>query len=252
MKSTSDVLAVEGVPPSLPAGMREAVRPKWWAGLLAAEVFLVAVVVLVGVLVTKRLDAQRDVMAAQNTNTVELQSELKELKGQTTQLTAELMNLRQTVASSTGEDVIFLKVLLLKSDIDPQLARTIARHTHRNAQLYGRDPNLVLAIMDIESDFDPKITSHVGAQGLMQVMPQWKKVLGITGDLYDPETNIQTGLQVLGFYFEMYRDLELVLTAYNRGPGPVDFALRKGQDARNGYAAKVITQYERLKQFSAR
>lgn len=35
------------------------------------------------------------------------------------------------------------------------------------------------------------------------------------------------------------RDLEMALTAYNRRPGPVDLALRKGQDARNGYAAKV-------------
>jgi soluble lytic murein transglycosylase-like protein len=167
-------------------------------------------------------------------------------------LKVELVNLRQSVASHTGQDVLFLKVLLLKPDIDVQLAHTIAEQTHRNSQLYGRDPNLVLAIMAVESDFNPKATSVVGAQGLMQVMPHWKRVLGINGDLFDVETNIRHGMQILGFYMEMYGDLETALTAYNRGPGPVDFALQKGKDARNGYAAKVLATYERLKSLDSR
>jgi soluble lytic murein transglycosylase-like protein len=82
------------------------------------------------------------------------------------------------------------------------------------------------------------------------VMPHWKRVLGITGDLTDPETNIRAGLQILGFYLEMYQDLEMALTAYNRGPGPVDAALRKGSSPNNGYAPKVLATYERLKALS--
>jgi soluble lytic murein transglycosylase-like protein len=90
----------------------------------------------------------------------------------------------------------------------------------------------------------------MGAIGLMQVMPQWEKVLGIQGSLKDPEISIKYGLQVLGFYMEMYKDLEMALTAYNRGPGPVDMALMRGRDPKNQYAPRVLKVYERLKKLS--
>jgi soluble lytic murein transglycosylase-like protein len=87
----------------------------------------------------------------------------------------------------------------------------------------------------------------MGAVGLMQVMPQWAKILGITEPLTDPETSIRFGLQILGFYKAMYKDLETALTAYNRGPGAVDFALMKGQNPHNRYAPRVLKTYEELK-----
>src|SRR5207237_2637566 len=86
--------------------------------------------------------------------------------------------------------------------------------------------------------------SPVGAVGLMQVMPQWEKVLGISGSLKDPEVAIKYGLEVFGFYMEMYKDIEMALTAYNRGPGPVDVALMRGKDPKNLYAPKVMKVYE--------
>ena len=64
------------------------------------------------------------------------------------------------------------------------------------------------------------------------------------------DRNIKYGLQVLGFYLEMYQDLEMALTAYNRGPGPVDAALVKGRNPNNGYAPKVLSTYERLKKLN--
>ncbi|RMG20419.1 MAG: lytic transglycosylase domain-containing protein [Deltaproteobacteria bacterium] len=148
--------------------------------------------------------------------------------------------------TDTRVDVLFLKILIARPDVDRRLAREIARHVHHYAQLYGTDPDLVLAIMAVESNFDPKARSRVGAVGLMQVMPQWKKVLGIEGSLEDPETNIKYGLQILGFYQQMYKDRQMALTAYNRGPGPVDAALMKGRDPHNGYAARVLEKYEML------
>lgn len=113
--------------------------------------------------------------------------------------------------------------------------------------LFGADPNLVLAIMFNESDFNPSIVSNMGAVGLMQVMPHWKKVLNLQQELTDPEISIRAGIQILGFYQQMYRDVDLALTAYNRGPGPVDFALVKGQSSANGYSSKVLGTYTRLK-----
>jgi soluble lytic murein transglycosylase-like protein len=49
---------------------------------------------------------------------------------------------------------------------------------------------------------------------------------------------------------EMYKDVEMALTAYNRGPGPVDVALMRGKDPRNLYAPKVLKVYERLRKLS--
>jgi soluble lytic murein transglycosylase-like protein len=172
------------------------------------------------------------------------------LRSQTESLKSEIVNLRQFIASSSSEDVIFLKATILKPDINPELARLIAKNIHHYSELYGRDSNLILAMIAVESRFDPKAVSPVGAVGLMQVMPQWKKVLGITGDLADPELSIKYGLQILGFYDEMYKDLEMALTAYNRGPGPVDTALRHGKDPKNLYAPRVLSQYERLKRLT--
>jgi soluble lytic murein transglycosylase-like protein len=161
-------------------------------------------------------------------------------------LEKEVGDLRQFVASRSEEDVIFLKIVVTKRDVDRDLARQIARHVHKYSQIYGQDPDLVLAIMKVESDYDPNAVSHMGATGLMQVMPQWKQVLGIRENLTDPETSVRYGLQILGFYRNMYKDLEMALTAYNRGPGPVDMALMRGKSPLNRYAPKVLETYKEL------
>ena len=104
--------------------------------------------------------------------------------------------------------------------------------------------------MNVESRFNPNAVSSAGAVGLMQVMPQWEKVLGISGSLKDPEVSIKYGLEIFGFYMEMYKDIEMALTAYNRGPGPVDVALMRGKDPKNTYAPTVLKVYGRLKGLS--
>ena len=179
-----------------------------------------------------------------------LKTELSTLRGQLEGLSKRVDTVRQTVASDTSEDVIFLKALALKPDLDPKLAREIARSVRNYSRLYGQDPDLALSIIKVESNFNPKIVSNMGAVGLMQVMPQWKRVLGIEGALSDPDTSIKYGLQILGFYQEMYKDLDMALTAYNRGPGPVDNALLKGKDYKNKYAPRIRATYRRLKAMS--
>jgi soluble lytic murein transglycosylase-like protein len=194
-----------------------------------------------------RLDGLASSAAVTARQTNVLMERADALDEQARAIRAEGLDLRQYVASNSAEQVIFLKMLVLKPDLDPTLARTIARHVHYYATLYKRDPDLVLAIIAEESRFNPNAVSPVGAIGLMQVMPQWEKVLGISGSLKDPEVSIKYGLQVLGFYMEMYKDIEMALTAYNRGPGPVDMALMHGKDPKNKYAPEVLKVYERLK-----
>ncbi|HET7788877.1 MAG TPA: transglycosylase SLT domain-containing protein [Myxococcales bacterium] len=197
-----------------------------------------------------RLDALASSAAVTARQTADLAVHTGELRDQSVAIRAEGTELRQYIASSSAEQVIFLKILVLKPDIDLALARNIARQAHRYGALYKRDPDLVLAIIAEESRFDPNAVSPVGAVGLMQVMPQWEKVLGISGNLKDPEVSIKYGLQVLGFYMEMYKDIEMALTAYNRGPGPVDMALMRGKDPKNKYAPQVLKVYDRLKSLS--
>lgn len=160
---------------------------------------------------------------------------------------AEISNLRALVNTDMTEELIGLKILVLSPRVPNHTAREIASAIHKYAPRFQRDPDLVLSIMRIESDFDPRAKSKMGAMGLMQVMPQWIDVLDIQCDLYDPECNVKYGLQILGAYEQLYGDLDMALTAFNRGPGPVDYALMRGKDPDNGYAGKIRAVYDRLR-----
>ncbi len=64
-------------------------------------------------------------------------------------------------------------------------------------------PQLVLAVIDVESAFDPFAVSYAGAVGLMQVMPFWPTELGLSKkDLIDVELNIRMGTSILAYYLE--------------------------------------------------
>lgn len=223
-------------------------------GWIAAFVGLQAFAIVAGGGAAYFLKLRLDTLSANSSVISRQASEIGvrvgELADQSVAIKAEASQLRQYVESSSAEQVIFLKILVLKPDVEVGLARAIAKHAHHYGALYKRDPDLVLAIIAEESRFNPNAVSPVGAVGLMQVMPQWEKVLGISGSLKDPEVSIKYGLEVLGFYLEMYKDLEMALTAYNRGPGPVDMALMRGKDPKNRYAPEVLKVYERLKRLS--
>ena len=94
---------------------------------------------------------------------------------------------------------------------------------------YGIDKYLVYSIMKVESGFDPKAVSNVGAKGLMQLMDTTaaecsrKADFGyvIPDDMFDAEKNIRTGCYYLKTLMDTYGDTELAVTAYNGGTGNV-------------------------------
>jgi len=105
---------------------------------------------------------------------------------------------------------------------------------YTEANIAGLDPQLVLAVIDIESNFNRFALSHAGAQGLMQIMPFWKDVYGKPeDDLYNPLVSLRYGCTILRYYMDKYENPNEALAAYN------------GSLGRNGYPNKVFARLAR-------
>ena len=89
------------------------------------------------------------------------------------------------------------------------------------SQKYALSPQVLEAVIDAESGYNPKALSCKGAQGLMQLMPQTAWQLGVSNP-YDPEQNIDAGARYLKLMLDKFGALELALAAYNAGPGAVE------------------------------
>ncbi|MBF0177641.1 MAG: lytic transglycosylase domain-containing protein [Magnetococcales bacterium] len=92
----------------------------------------------------------------------------------------------------------------------------------RAAQQNGLDPKLLRAVVQTESGFNPKAVSQAGAQGLMQLMPETAKELGVTNS-FNPEQNVMAGARYLKQLLDRYQgNKSAALAAYNWGMGNVD------------------------------
>jgi len=97
----------------------------------------------------------------------------------------------------------------------------ILRHVHYEATRADLAPELVLAVIDVESNFDRFAISHAGARGLMQVMPFWLDEIGRPDDnLMHIRTNLRFGCTILKYYLDMEDgDLVRALGRYNGSLG---------------------------------
>ncbi len=114
----------------------------------------------------------------------------------------------------------------------PDAERRVAmlRAIHRESTRAGVPPEMVLAVIEIESNFDHAAISRVGARGLMQVMPFWKKELGREDDnLLTLHTNLRYGTTILAHYYARENgNWTRALNRYN------------GRLHNNPYAGKVL------------
>lgn len=110
--------------------------------------------------------------------------------------------------------------------LEPQLPDTEERMqiltlVHRHAAMFDLPPELVLAVIDVESNFDRYAISWAGALGLMQVMPFWRNEIGRPDDdLHDIQTNLLYGCRILAYYLEKENgDRRAALARYNGSRG---------------------------------
>jgi len=124
----------------------------------------------------------------------------------------------------------------------------------RHARRQGLNPNLVKAVIAVESQFKPTALSHCGARGLMQLMPATAKDFGVKAcELWDPETNIATGTAYLAFLYKIARKragageaaealtTRRVIAAYYSGPGAIETTA--WSDATRAYVRAVLECY---------
>ncbi len=188
---------------------------------------------------------------------------------------------RNIMASTAGKNIlrlIFLLVVLVllvhiglqspffKRRIYPlKYEESIIKYSFQ----YNLDPHLVMAVIWVESKYEPKATSRKDARGLMQIIPptgRWIakeiKMETYSDDLlYDPDTNIRMGCWYLSYLLEVFDgDVELALAAYNGGMGNVRKWLKDTRYSKDGtkldfipfketsqYIDRVAKAYEQYK-----
>lgn len=129
---------------------------------------------------------------------------------------------RQLEATGSTRIIAVVRAQEPGGDCPPLAKDDLADLLRETAQRDGLTPDLLRAVIGKESAFRPCAVSRKGAAGLMQLMPETARDLGVS-DPFDPRQNVSGGSRLLKRLLERYgNDLTLALGAYNAGPSQVD------------------------------
>jgi soluble lytic murein transglycosylase-like protein len=135
-------------------------------------------------------------------------------------------------------------------DLSPERYRRYDAFIAEAAALYRIPVPLIRAVIKQESDYDPRVISSADAKGLMQIMPSVELHMGMTGDVFDPRTNILTGTRLLRWLAnQLDGDLVLTIAGYHAGLGSLakfGYSVPPYPQTRN-YLKKVLEYYYHYK-----
>lgn len=217
-------------------------RLRRWRKIRQATLFAL-MVMLAGVLVSSRRVA-------------EAQAELAEapqaaadvpfyLRGEARRLYAQLDSARGELAIANAQLERANRVMQYSTRF--RISADLAASILDIALAEGIEPELAFRLVRVESEFNERATSPVGAVGLTQLMPATARWFerGITrARLYDRETNLRIGFRYLRTLIREHDgDVALALLVYNRGPVAVQAQRRLGRNPSNGYDRAVMGSY---------
>jgi soluble lytic murein transglycosylase-like protein len=161
--------------------------------------------------------------------------------------------LRAQLASTQGE-LTLLKAQFERADKIMQYSTHYGITAGLAAKVFdasireGVDPELAFRLVRLESEFNPRAVSKVGALGLTQLMPSTAKLFDATitrEKLFVPEVNLRVGFKYLRTLLDMYKgNVRHALLAYNRGEDAVWRDIRAGVNPGNGYDLSVMQGYK--------
>ena len=206
--------------------------------LLLAALITVSSVIFRNALTIHSLDKKIAVLKTENVN---IDHKLKDLR--------EKRRLYELMSAAVGPKVP-----------ESTISR-LADLIYQNSRQFGYNPELLLAVIHVESRFDPRALGRYrsgdlsGALGLMQVKYETAlevaKQLGIVNlkpeDLLHPETNIIIGTAYLAQLITKFKSFKLGILAYNLGPGTVRSTLSRNEQLPTRYYEKVLAQYYKLR-----
>ena len=223
----------------------------WAAGLA-----VVAVLGTTSVVLAYEVQSPRQQMV-QDTELLQLRAKLAEREAQLQRLQQKVAQLEESEHLAEAERLGVLKAVA-QSGLPEHQQKRLAVAIVRESKLNGVDPMLVVAIIRCESSFNNYAVSHVGAMGLMQVMPDtgkwlaerggWK--LGRSTNLFDSELNVKLGTAYIAELIARFGSVEKALVAYNAGPGLARRILAKPDVKKRfmaGYPKKVVGEFRKLK-----